>query len=53
MSFSEKFDFYAKFTKDYANFIEKYYDQIYCYAELDIDTVLGFDKVLELRKIFT
>lgn len=52
MNNKEKFDFYADFTRGYIEFIKRYYKQIYCFAELDIDTVLGLDAVLELRKLF-
>jgi len=44
---------YTKFTLEYIEFIRKWYDYIYCYAEMDIDLVVGYREVLKLRKLFT
>lgn len=41
-----------KYTKEYAEFIKKFDDEkIVGYFEMDVDNILGYDKVLELRKI--
>ena len=46
-----KEDFY-KYTKEYAKFIqENDNEKILGYFEMDIDNIIGYDKVLELRKI--
>lgn len=43
---------WEKYTKEYAQFI-KQFDQpnVVGYFEMDVDNIIGYDKVLELRKI--
>lgn len=49
--FGKKVDF-LEYTKEYANFI-KHFDRpnVVGFFEMDIDNIIGYDKVLELRKI--
>lgn len=43
---------YVQYTKEYAQWIiENDCDQIIGYFEMDVDNIIGYDKVLELRKI--
>lgn len=43
---------WIKYTKQYAEFIKKFdRPNIIGYFEMDVDNVIGYDKVLELRKI--
>lgn len=49
--FGKKEDF-EEYTKEYASFIEKFdRPNVVGYFEMDIDNIIGYDKVLELRKI--
>lgn len=41
-----------KYTQDYANFIKRFdRDNVVGYFEMDVDNIIGYDKVLELRKV--
>lgn len=41
-----------KYTKEYADFIKKFdRPNVVGYFEMDVDNIIGYDKVLELRKI--
>lgn len=41
-----------EYTKEYAKFIESYDDKkVVGFFEMDVDNIIGYDKVLELRKI--
>lgn len=43
---------WVKYTKQYAEFIKKFdRPNVIGYFEMDVDNVIGYDKVLELRKI--
>lgn len=43
---------WVEYTKEYAEFIRWFdNDKVLGYFEMDVDNVLGYDKVLELRKI--
>lgn len=43
---------WLEYTKQYAGFIEKYdSEKVLGYFEMDIDNIIGYEKVLELRKI--
>ncbi len=43
---------WIKYTKDYAEFIQKFDNpNVIGYFEMDVDNIIGYDKVLELRKI--
>lgn len=43
---------WLEFTKEYANFIQKFdKPNVVGYFEMDVDNIIGYDKVLELRKI--
>ena len=43
---------WIEYTKEYAEFIKKNdCDKILGYFEMDVDNIIGYDKVLELRKI--
>lgn len=43
---------WVKYTKEYAEFIKKFdRPHIVGYFEMDVDNVIGYDRVLELRKI--
>lgn len=43
---------WVEYTKKYADFIKKYDDdKVIGYFEMDVDNVIGYEKVLELRKI--
>lgn len=45
---------WEKYTREYAEFIKKYdCDKILGYFEMDVDNIIGYDKVLQLRKILT
>ena len=49
--FGKKVDF-VQYTKEYAEFIKKFdRPNVVGYFEMDVDNVLGHEKVLELRKI--
>lgn len=49
--FGKKVDF-LEYTKQYAEFIKKFdRPNVIGYFEMDVDNVIGYDKVLELRKI--
>ena len=49
--FGKKVDF-EKYTREYAEFIKKYdRPNVIGFFEMDIDNVVGYEKVLELRKI--
>lgn len=49
--FGAKVDF-ESYTKEYAEFIKNFdTPKVVGYFEMDVDNVLGYDKVLELRKI--
>ena len=49
--FGKKVDF-LEYTKEYAEFIKKFdRPNVLGYFEMDIENVIGYDKVLELRKI--
>lgn len=42
------------YTREYAEFIKKYdCPKILGYFEMDVDNIIGYDKVLQLRKILT
>jgi hypothetical protein len=45
-------EYFFQFTNDYIGFIKQYYNYIAGYAEMDVDTVIGFQKVLALRNLF-
>ena len=41
-----------KYTKDYAEFIKKFdRPNVLGYFEMDVDNIIGYEKVLELRKV--
>lgn len=43
---------YVKYTNEYAEFIKKFdRPNVVGYFEMDVDNIIGYDKVLELRKI--
>lgn len=43
---------WVKYTQDYAEFIKKFdKPNVVGYFEMDVDNIIGYDKVLELRKI--
>lgn len=43
---------WVEFTKEYAEFIKKFdRPNVIGYFEMDVDNIIGYDKVLELRKI--
>lgn len=43
---------WEEFTKEYAEFIKKFdKPNVIGYFEMDVDNIIGYDKVLELRKI--
>lgn len=43
---------WEKYTKDYAEFIKKFdRPNVVGYFEMDVDNIIGYDKVLQLRKI--
>lgn len=43
---------WVQYTKDYAEFIRKFdKPNVVGYFEMDVDNIIGYDKVLELRKI--
>ena len=43
---------WVEFTKEYAEFIKKFdKPNVIGYFEMDVDNIIGYDKVLELRKI--
>ena len=43
---------WIQYTKEYADFIKKYDDsKVLGYFEMDVDNIISYDKVLELRKI--
>lgn len=43
---------WLEFTKEYAEFIKKFdKPNVIGYFEMDVDNIIGYDKVLELRKI--
>lgn len=43
---------YDEFTKEYAKFIKKHdNDTVQGYFEMDVDNILGYQKVLELREV--
>lgn len=43
---------WIEFTKEYAQFIKKFDSpNVIGYFEMDVDNIIGYDKVLELRKI--
>lgn len=43
---------WEEYTKRYAEFIKKYdKENVIGYFEMDVDNIIGYDKVLELRKI--
>lgn len=43
---------WVEYTKDYAKFIKKFdTPNVVGYFEMDVDNIIGYDKVLELRKI--
>lgn len=43
---------WEKFTQEYAEFIKKFdKPNVMGYFEMDVDNIIGYDKVLELRKI--
>lgn len=43
---------WVKYTKDYAEFIQKFdKPNVVGYFEMDVDNIIGYDKVLELRKM--
>lgn len=43
---------WVNYTKQYADFIEKFdRENVLGYFEMDVDNVIGYEKVLELRKI--
>lgn len=46
---SELLDFYTSFTKEYFSIVQEWYDVIYQFAEMDIDSVIGFEEVKKLR----
>lgn len=49
--FGKKVD-WVEYTKEYANFIKNFdRGNVVGYFEMDVDNVIGYDKVLELRKI--
>ena len=49
--FGKKVD-WVEYTKEYAKFIESYDDnKVVGFFEMDVDNIIGYDKVLELRKI--
>lgn len=49
--FGAKVDF-EQYTREYAEFIKKFdKPNVVGYFEMDVDNVIGYDKVLELRKI--
>lgn len=49
--FGKKVD-WIEYTKQYAEFIKKFdRDNVVGYFEMDIENIIGYDKVLELRKI--
>lgn len=49
--FGKKVD-WIEYTKKYAEFIKKYDEKkVVGYFEMDVDNIIGYDKVLELRKI--
>lgn len=44
----------VKYTKEYAEFIKSFDNpKVVGYFEMDVDNIVGYDKVLELRKILT
>ena len=45
-------NFFRGFAQEYITFIQEYYKYIFCYAELDVDLVIGYMNVLYLRKLF-
>lgn len=47
----ELLEFYTKFTKEYFQIVQDWYDVIYQFAEMDIDSVIGFDEVKKLRNL--
>lgn len=43
---------WEQYTKEYADFIKKFdRPNVIGYFEMDVDNIIGYDKVLELRKI--
>jgi hypothetical protein len=43
---------WTEYTKEYAEFIKKFdNEKVIGYFEMDVDNIIGYDKVLELRKI--
>lgn len=43
---------WVEYTKEYANFIKEFdRPNVVGYFEMDVDNIIGYDKVLELRKI--
>ncbi len=43
---------WLKYTKEYAEFIKKFdRPNVVGYFEMDVDNIIGYDKVLELRKV--
>lgn len=43
---------WVKYTQDYMNFIQKFdKPNVVGYFEMDVDNIIGYDKVLELRKM--
>lgn len=43
---------WVEYTKQYAEFIKEFdEDKVIGYFEMDVDNILGYEKVLELRKI--
>lgn len=43
---------WEEYTKEYANFIKDFdRENVIGYFEMDVDNIIGYDKVLELRKI--
>jgi len=43
---------WLEYTKQYAEFIKKYdSEKVLGYFEMDVDNIVGYDKVLELRKV--
>jgi len=51
-TFRENWEQALHFTRDFILFLEKWWDYIDCFAEMDLDTIIGYEKVLELRNMF-